>query len=182
MASRSCYLKDCLGERSFSGRGGNAKMHRSNPFLFAVQVMLGMLLSSAGLTSGNSSMNFRRLPTNTGHTWPYNRAPDGVGGHFPASSATSSETMTSRSCYLIDCLGEGFFSGRDGNAKMHRSNPFLFAVQVMLGMLLFLVGLTSGNSSMDFRRLPTNTGHTWPSHQAPDGGGGHFPASSATSS
>ncbi|XP_037526410.2 uncharacterized protein LOC119403553 [Rhipicephalus sanguineus] len=119
-----------LGQGSFSGRGSNAKMLRSNPFLFVVQVMLGMLLSSAGPTLGNLSMDFRHQHTNTGHTWPYHRAPDGVGSQFPANSATSSETMTSRTCYLRDCLGEESFSGRGSNATMLRSSPFLFAIQV----------------------------------------------------
>ncbi|XP_065304344.1 uncharacterized protein [Dermacentor albipictus] len=38
MTSRECYLRTCFCEGSFSGRGSSAEMHRSNPFLFAVQV------------------------------------------------------------------------------------------------------------------------------------------------
>ncbi|KAK8783268.1 hypothetical protein V5799_015393 [Amblyomma americanum] len=122
MTSRDCYLSDCFCEEPFSGRGGNAMMHRSNPFLFAIQVTLGLVLASTGLSSGNSSTEWLRLPVITVHDCPYLREPKGGNGYFPMNSAALLEDkiITSRDCYLSECFCEEPFSVCGSNAMMHR--------------------------------------------------------------
>ncbi|KAK8775223.1 hypothetical protein V5799_031432 [Amblyomma americanum] len=157
------YISQSFSRESFSGRGSTTKMPDRNPFLFVIQVSLGLLLVSSGPSSRPIAFSdLFRPPGVWERDLCIHRGPDGdCFNYIPNSAALSATatqatmTVTSVDWYISQSFSRESFSGRGSTTKMPDRNPFLFVIQVSLGLLLVSSGPSSRPiASSDLFRPP----------------------------
>ncbi|KAL3198016.1 hypothetical protein MRX96_044547 [Rhipicephalus microplus] len=135
-----------------SGHGGNAMIRSSNPIMFFVQVLLGLLFVPAWLSPMNNAPSSPAMFSVTDQEKPmpvvFHRLNIVPGG----ARMTSSDPPGALTDAFVNGTIKRLFtaapdSGHGGNAMIRSSNPIMFFVQVLLGLLFVPAWLSPMNNA-----------------------------------
>ncbi|XP_075733561.1 uncharacterized protein LOC142775702 [Rhipicephalus microplus] len=160
-ASRITAIKQAPQGPCGSGLGSNTKMQCSNPLLFFMQILLGLLRLSSTAAQWDALQLQHLAPNTTIEGLPPHdvlryRPCDGVPGGATLQFLEPADLSASRITAIKQAPQGPCGSGLGSNTKMQCSNPLLFFMQILLG-LLRLSSTAAQWDALQLQHLAPNT-------------------------